>query len=182
MELPRRQFLRLAAASAAAPALSSIAWAQAYPSRPVRIIHGSLPGGPVDILAPLAGIIDIATVVPGQTADADRELIRDQGNVDGGAQSPTQTALIDLADVRLDAAKKFGWRRVGSHIFQQASKAARAVEGPLRPPQHLDALQITWDEGANSKLSSDSIRAQYHAQAEKQGWRTQIAWYQVVTQ
>lgn len=32
-----------------------------------------------------------------------------------------------------------------------------------------NALQITWDEGANSKVSSDSIRTLYHAQAEKQG-------------
>jgi tripartite-type tricarboxylate transporter receptor subunit TctC len=55
MELPRRQFLRLAAASAAVPALSPIAWAQAYPSRPVRIIVGSTPGGPPDILARLVG-------------------------------------------------------------------------------------------------------------------------------
>jgi tripartite-type tricarboxylate transporter receptor subunit TctC len=55
MKLARRQFLRLVAASTVAPALSPIAWAQAYPTRPVRIIVGSLPGATPDILARLFG-------------------------------------------------------------------------------------------------------------------------------
>ena len=38
MKLPRRQFLHLAAGAAALPAVSRIARAQAYPSRPVRLI------------------------------------------------------------------------------------------------------------------------------------------------
>ena len=37
MKLPRRKFLHLAAGAAALPAVSRIAWAQAYPTRPVRI-------------------------------------------------------------------------------------------------------------------------------------------------
>ena len=41
MKLPRRQFLHLAAGAGALPALSRIARAQAYPTRPVRIIVGS---------------------------------------------------------------------------------------------------------------------------------------------
>jgi hypothetical protein len=41
MKLPRRNFLHLAAGAAALPAVSRIAWAQAYPTRPVRIIVGS---------------------------------------------------------------------------------------------------------------------------------------------
>jgi hypothetical protein len=40
MKLPRRQFLHLAAGAAALPAISRVAWAQAYPTRPVRLIVG----------------------------------------------------------------------------------------------------------------------------------------------
>src|SRR6516162_5607013 len=55
MKLPRRTFLHLAAGAAALPVLSRIAWAQAYPSRPVRIIVGFPPGGPGDIVTRLMG-------------------------------------------------------------------------------------------------------------------------------
>ena len=54
MKLPRRQFLHLAV-GAAALSVSRFAWAQAYPSRPVRIILGFAAGGPADMLARLMG-------------------------------------------------------------------------------------------------------------------------------
>jgi tripartite-type tricarboxylate transporter receptor subunit TctC len=55
MSLPRRRFLQLTAGTAALPLLSRLAEAQAYPTRPVRIIVGFASGGTLDIIARLLG-------------------------------------------------------------------------------------------------------------------------------
>ncbi len=55
MKLPRRNFLHLAAGAAALPSMPCFAWAQVYPTRPVRIIIGFAPGGVVEIVPRLIG-------------------------------------------------------------------------------------------------------------------------------
>jgi tripartite-type tricarboxylate transporter receptor subunit TctC len=55
MKLPRRSVLHLAAGAAALPAVSRIAWAETYPTRPVHVIVGFSAGGGVDTIARLMG-------------------------------------------------------------------------------------------------------------------------------
>src|SRR5204862_7882678 len=54
-KLPRRKFLHLAAGAAAVPFVSRLAWAQAYPNRPIRWIVSFPAGGSNDIVARIVG-------------------------------------------------------------------------------------------------------------------------------
>jgi tripartite-type tricarboxylate transporter receptor subunit TctC len=55
MKLPRRHVLALSTAAAALAATRRIAWAQTYPTRPVRFIVGFPPGGGADTVARIMG-------------------------------------------------------------------------------------------------------------------------------
>jgi tripartite-type tricarboxylate transporter receptor subunit TctC len=55
MKSSRRHCLQLALAAAALPAISRIAWPQAYPSRPITIVVGYVAGGPSDLLGRMVG-------------------------------------------------------------------------------------------------------------------------------
>ena len=55
MKLPRRQFLHLTAGAAALPAVSHVARAQAYPTRPITFVNNAAAGGPIDVVARVIG-------------------------------------------------------------------------------------------------------------------------------
>jgi tripartite-type tricarboxylate transporter receptor subunit TctC len=90
MKLPhRRQFLRLAAAAAVMPWASRISWAQAYPSRPVRMIVPFAPSGPSDVFARL-------------TAQKLTEQLRNQFYVENIAGANTNVGTGHAAKAALD--------------------------------------------------------------------------------
>jgi len=62
MKLPRRKFLHLAAGAAALPIAPPIARAQAYPTRPVKLIVGFAAGGPADLVARITAQLLYRTV------------------------------------------------------------------------------------------------------------------------
>jgi Tripartite tricarboxylate transporter family receptor len=128
MKLPRRNFLHLAAAAAGLPAVSRIASAQAYPSRPVRWIVGYAPGGPNDINARLIG--QWLSERMGQQFITDNRPGA-SGNIamESVVRSPPDgytLGMVALSDSRGGTAGRPGHRRICGRVTRRAGLRALA--------------------------------------------------------
>src|SRR3954454_14461966 len=106
MKLLRRRFLHLAAGAAALPAVSRMAWAQAYPSRPIRLVVPFPPGGAFDAVGrpwaekikPLLGTVVIENIGGGGSSLGAAAVSRAQADgytiLLGGTQTHVNEALL----------------------------------------------------------------------------------------
>jgi tripartite-type tricarboxylate transporter receptor subunit TctC len=104
--LGRRQFLRLTASAAALAAVPRIAWAQAYPSRPIRLVVPFPPGGAFDAVGrpwadkmkPLLGTVVVENIGGGGSSLGAAAVARAQPNgytiLLGGTQTHVNEALL----------------------------------------------------------------------------------------
>src|SRR6476659_9786959 len=106
MKLPRRQFLYLAAGAAAFPTVSRIARAQAYPTRPIRLVVPFPPGGAFDFvgrpwadtLKPLVGTVVVENIGGGGSSLGAAAVARARPDgytiLLGGTQTHVNEALL----------------------------------------------------------------------------------------
>jgi tripartite-type tricarboxylate transporter receptor subunit TctC len=106
MKLPRRQFLHLAAGAAALPVVSRFAWAQAYPTRPIRLVIPFPPGGAFDTVGrpwadkmkPLLGTVVVENIGGGGSSLGAAAVARARPDgytiLLGGTQTHVNEALL----------------------------------------------------------------------------------------
>src|SRR5215204_3594118 len=106
MKLPRRQFLYLAAGAAALPTVARIARAQAYPTRPIRLVVPFPPGGAFDFVGrpwadkmkPLVGTVVIENIGGGGSSLGAAAVARARADgytiLLGGTQTHVNEALL----------------------------------------------------------------------------------------
>src|SRR5947207_9521688 len=128
LKQPRRRFLQLAAGAAALPAVSHMARAQAYPSRPVRIIVGWAAGGAPDTIGRLMAqwlserlgrqfIIDNR---PGATGNVATEAV---------VRAPADGYTLLLATV-VDAIGATFYDKLNFNFIRDIAPIASLVRGP----------------------------------------------------
>ena len=131
MKLPRRQFLHLAGGAAALPAVSRAAWAQSYPTRPIRLLVPFPPGGAFDTIGrPWA---DKMKAVLGTV------IVEKQGGAAGSLAAATVAhARPDGYTILLGASS--------IHLMELVPKS-RPLYDPVKDLQLVTMLAITADSG-----------------------------------
>src|SRR5262245_27642811 len=126
--LARRRFLHLVVGSATLPVASCFAWAQAYPSRPVRIIVGFAAGGAPDTIGRLMaqwlserlGQQFVMDNRPGATGNLATEVV---------VRSPADGYTLLLATVS-DAISASFYERLNFNFIRDIAPVASLVRGP----------------------------------------------------
>ncbi len=142
MNRPRRNFLRWAASAVALPVVSRVASAQAYPSRPVRMIVGFGPGSAPDIVARLIGqwLSDrlgqpfLIENRPGAASNIGTEAVV-RAEPDG--HTVQMTVLTNVFNTTLYTNLKFNFGSDIAHVAGVANAPYVAVVSPMFPARTI---------------------------------------------
>jgi tripartite-type tricarboxylate transporter receptor subunit TctC len=157
MKLPRRKFLQLTAGLAALPAMRGTAWAQAYPTRPIRLVVPFPPGGAFDFVGrpwadrmkPLVGTVVIENIGGGGSSLGAAAVARASPDgytiLLGGTQTHVNEALLKSRPL-YDAAKDL------DPVAGVAANALCIAVHPAVPAQDLKEL-IAYAKANPGRLS-----------------------------
>jgi tripartite-type tricarboxylate transporter receptor subunit TctC len=157
MKLPRRKFLQLTAGLAALPTMPRAAWAQAYPTRPIRLVVPFPPGGAFDFVGrpwadrmkPLVGTVVIENIGGGGSSLGAAAVARASPDgytiLLGGTQTHVNEALLKSRPL-YDAAKDL------DPVAGVAANALCIAVHPTVPAQDLKEL-IAYAKANPGKLS-----------------------------
>jgi tripartite-type tricarboxylate transporter receptor subunit TctC len=157
MQLPRRKFLQLTASLAALPTMPGTAWAQAYPTRPIRLVVPFPPGGAFDFVGrpwadrmkPLVGTVVIENIGGGGSSLGAAAVARASPDgytmLLGGTQTHVNEALLKSRPL-YDAVKDL------DPIAGVAANALCIAVHPSVPAQNLKEL-IAYAKANPGKLS-----------------------------
>jgi tripartite-type tricarboxylate transporter receptor subunit TctC len=157
MKLPRRKFLQLTAGVASLPAMPRAAWAQAYPTRPIRLVVPFPPGGAFDFVGrpwadkmkPLVGTVVVENIGGGGSSLGAAAVARARPDgytiLLGGTQTHVNEALLKSRPL-YDAVKDL------DPIAGVAANALCIALHPAVPAQDLKEL-IAYAKANPGKLS-----------------------------